>query len=88
MRQLMKSMPWIIMLMNLTSFELAVDGGAGRRSAGAGEGTRTQSDPVTHCLINAKPTRCAQSTWGLLSLAMSSHFWLWLPFQQGGGGGR
>lgn len=66
MRQLMKSMPWIIMLMNLTSFELALD--AAQHEEGeeqeeqGGAGTWTPSDPVTHCLINAKPTRCA-SAW-------------------------
>lgn len=31
-------------------------------AVGGGAGTWTPSDPVTHCLINAKPTRCA-SAW-------------------------
>lgn len=43
MRQLMKSMPWIIMLMNLTSFELALDA---KEERSRSRSRRRYPDPV------------------------------------------
>lgn len=49
MRQLMKSMPWIIMLMNLTSFGLALDAEEGedqRRRSSSRKRWSRDLDPV------------------------------------------